>query len=196
MRRIQFFFGVMISLFPIYVFAIQLTVPINEEKQLTLIVQLPNDFKSLQDFKNRNLNNKEIFFAPINQGEEEQKEMIMMIPMLKSKISAVTIVDKLTEQFKKTAQEISVIKERKETYDDFTHAGRLIIYKYKNEIELVNIYAVSGPENVVVLQYSIKVKNKAQVGLALNKILNFFHQGVKVRKQKLNAPKIKLKDLI
>jgi hypothetical protein len=174
----------------------KLVFPINEQQKLSLLLRIPQNFRSAQSFKNQNLNNKKIFFIPVNAIKTNQKEMIVVIPKLNSGMSAVEIVDKFTKQFKKSTQKMSILKEQKKEYEGFTHAAKLILYQYKDEVELLNIYAVSGPKHLVIVQYSIKIQNNNQVKPAIAKILTFFNQGVQVKKQPIPQPQIRLKDSI
>ena len=175
---------------------IRFVLPLNPQKEWTLMVHLPPNFIPVENFKNQNLNNKKIFFVPINNLKAEKKEMILIIPKLNSKISAFEALDKFTEQFKKTSQKMSILKEQKKEYDGFIHAARLIIYEYNNQVELLNIYAVSSPTNLVVLQYSIKIQSNSEIQPAINKMLTFFNQRVHIKKQSITQPQIKLKDSI
>ena len=117
-------------------------------------------------------------------------------PELARQISAFEALDKFTEQFKKTSQKMSILKEQKKEYDGFIHAARLIIYEYNNQVELLNIYAVSSPTNLVVLQYSIKIQSNSEIQPDINKMLTFFNQRVHIKKQSITQPQIKLKDSI
>lgn len=175
---------------------LRLVLPINEPKKIVLSIQLPSNFRATQSFKNQNLNNKELFFIPVDRIKSKQKETILLIPKLNSSLSAVELVEKFTAQFKKTTEKMMVLKEQKKEHNGFVHTAKLIMYEYKNEIEIVNLYAVSGPKHLVMLQYSIKIQNKSQIQPAVNKMVMFFNQNVKIKKQAITAPQIRLKDSI
>ena len=170
--------------------------PINEEEQMTLFIQFPQNFHAAQNFKNENLNNKELFFIPVDRIKSQNKEIILLIPKLNSGISSAEIVDKFTAQFKKTSQKMLILKEQKKEYKGFTHAAKLLMYEYKNQVEIVNIYAVSGPKHLILLQYSIKIQNKSQIQPAINKMITFFNRNVQVKKMGIKKPEIRLKDSI
>ncbi len=170
--------------------------PINEQDQTVLSVQLPSNFRAAQSFKNQNLNNKEIFFIPVNRMKAQEKEIILLIPKLNSGISAVDAVEKFAAQFKKTTQKMTVLKEQKKDHKGFVQAAKLIMYEYKNEVEILNLYAVSGPKHLIMLQYTIKIQNKNDIQPMINKIVMFFNQNVKIKKQAITQPQIRLKDSI
>lgn len=170
--------------------------PVNEEEQMTLFIQFPQDFHAAQSFQNQNLNNRELFFIPVNRMKSENKEIILLIPKLNSGISSVEIVDKFTAQFKKISQKLVVLKEQKKEYKGFRHAAKLIMYEYKNQVEIVNLYAVSGPKHLIMLQYSIKIQNKSQIQPAINKMITFFNRNVQIKKMAIKKPEIRLKDSI
>ncbi len=170
--------------------------PVNESEQIALVIQFPQDFHAAQSFKNQNLNNKELFFIPVNRIKSDNKEIILLIPKLNSGISAEDMVNKFAEQFKKTSQKTLILKEQKKDYKGFTHAGKLIMYEYKNQVQIVNLYAVSGPKHLIMLQYSMNIQNKSQIQPTINKMITFFNRNVQIKKMAIQKPEIKLKDSI
>lgn len=170
--------------------------PINEAEQMSLLIQFPQNFYAAQSFKNENLNNKEIYFIPVDKIKNQNKEMILLIPKLNSGISSEEIVDKFSEQFKKISQKMLVLKEQKKEYKGFTHSAKLIMYEYKNQVQIVNLYAVSGPKHLIMLQYSIHVQSKSQIQPAINKMLTFFNKNVQIKKMAIKKPEIRLRDSI
>lgn len=170
--------------------------PLNEAEQMALLIQFPRNFHAAQSFQHENLNNKELFFIPVNNIKSQNKEIILLIPKLNSGIASEDIVDKFAVQFKKTSQKMMILKEQKNEFKGFTHAAKLILYEYQNKVQLVNLYAVSGPKHLIMLQYSINIQNKNEIQPAINKMIAFFNQNVQIKKMKIKKPEIKLKDSI
>lgn len=170
--------------------------PVNEAEKMALLIQFPKNFHAVQSFKNENLNNKEIYFIPVDKIKPQNKEIILLIPKLNSGISSAEFVDKFAAQFKKISQKMLVLKEQRKEYKGFTHAAKLIMYEYKNQVQIVNLYAVSGPKHLIMLQYSINIQNKSQIQPAINKMIAFFNKNVQIKKMEIKKPEIRLKDSI
>ncbi len=161
-------------------YALMLLFPVNVvNEKINLKVEIPKNFKKLD-----NANSDLLEFIPATDKDPYAwSEIITVIPYIGKRIKAKEIVKTISEGIKQGGQNAIVLEEKYTSNGQYDEAYAVIGYTNQSRMELIKMYAASGPYDSVVVQYTIHIKSHTDdFRIPIDKVDNYFKNHVRIIK--------------